>query len=346
MLSLIRGGLQDFSISRTNFDWGIPLPWDPTHVCYVWFDALTNYLTAAGYGADEEKFGRLWPANIHMIGKDILRQHAIYWPAMLMAADIEPPTQVWAHGYLTVGGKKMSKTNLTGIHPFQLVDQFGVDSYRWYFLREVQFGQDGSFSLESMVDRHNAELSNGIGNLASRVLAMLRSYFDGVLPEPNFEGAESDLPAGGRGGRAAIRRGDARGAPDRRARRRLRRRRPREPLHGGAVPVDPGERRREAGRARVDPLRVGGDASRPHDPRVVRDAERGRPSLGAARHRANPRCTAAGRRRGMGSHGPRDEDHEGGVPLPEGRRGGIVRPQAGWPVAPMFHVNPPGCTGS
>ena len=188
VLSLIRGGLQDFSISRTNFDWGIPLPWDPDHVTYVWFDALTNYITAAGYGSDEERFRKIWPANIHMIGKDILRQHAIYWPAMLMAADIEPPKQVWAHGYLTVGGKKMSKTNLTGIHPFELIDRFGVDSYRWYFLREVQFGQDGSFSLESMVDRHNAELANGIGNLASRVLAMLRSYFDGVLPEAELRG--------------------------------------------------------------------------------------------------------------------------------------------------------------
>jgi methionyl-tRNA synthetase len=194
VLSLIQGGLQDFSISRTNFDWGIPLPWDPDHVTYVWFDALTNYVTAAGYGSDEERFARMWPADIHMIGKDILRQHAIYWPAMLMAADIEPPKQVWAHGYLTVGGKKMSKTNLTGIHPFELLDRFGVDSYRWYFLREVQFGQDGSFSLESMVDRHNAELSNGIGNLASRVLAMLRSYFHGVVPEATVEGAESDLP--------------------------------------------------------------------------------------------------------------------------------------------------------
>jgi methionyl-tRNA synthetase len=194
VLSLIRGGLQDFSISRTSFDWGIALPWDPAHVTYVWFDALTNYLTAAGYASDPDRFARLWPADIHMIGKDILRQHAIYWPAMLMAAGIEPPRQVWAHGFLTVGGKKMSKTNLTGIHPFELIDRFGVDSYRWYFLREVQFGQDGSFSLESMVDRHNAELANGIGNLASRVLAMLGSYFDGEVPEPSVEGVESDLP--------------------------------------------------------------------------------------------------------------------------------------------------------
>ena len=194
VLSLIKGGLQDFSISRTNFDWGIPLPWDPDHVTYVWFDALANYITAAGYGDDDARFARLWPANIHMIGKDILRQHAIYWPAMLMAAGVEPPQQVWAHGYLTVGGKKMSKTNLTGIHPFELIDRFGVDSYRWYFLREVQFGQDGAFSLESMVDRHNAELANGIGNLASRVLSMLASYFDGVVPEPKVAGSESDLP--------------------------------------------------------------------------------------------------------------------------------------------------------
>ncbi len=193
VLSLIRGGLIDFSISRTNFDWGIPLPWDPEHVCYVWFDALTNYVTAAGYGSDEERFARMWPANIHMIGKDILRQHAIYWPAMLMAADIEPATQVWAHGYLTVGGKKMSKTNLTGIHPFQLIDHFGVDSYRYYFMREIQFGQDGNFSWEAMIDRHNADLANGLGNLASRILAMLASSFDGVVPEAG--GQEEDLPS-------------------------------------------------------------------------------------------------------------------------------------------------------
>ncbi|HEX6332406.1 MAG TPA: methionine--tRNA ligase [Actinomycetota bacterium] len=194
VLSLIRGGLQDFSISRTNFRWGIPLPWDPDHVCYVWFDALTNYITAAGYGTDPERFAAVWPADVHLIGKDILRFHAVYWPAMLMAGGVEPPTQVWAHGFLTVGGKKMSKTNATGIHPFELVDHFGVDSYRYYFLREIQFGQDGSFSWESMVDRHNADLANGLGNLASRVLAMLGSYFDGAVPEPDVPGAEDDLP--------------------------------------------------------------------------------------------------------------------------------------------------------
>ncbi|HJP65241.1 MAG TPA: methionine--tRNA ligase [Actinomycetota bacterium] len=182
VMSLIRGGLQDFSISRTSFDWGIPLPWDPKHVTYVWFDALTNYITAAGYGSDEERFARYWPA-VHLIGKDILRQHAVYWPAMLMAAGVEPPKLVFAHGYLLVGGEKMSKTKLTGIHPFELIDHFGVDAYRYYFVREVQFGQDGSFSWESMLARYNADLANGLGNLASRVLAMIGSYFDGAVPK-------------------------------------------------------------------------------------------------------------------------------------------------------------------
>jgi methionyl-tRNA synthetase len=194
VLSLLRGGLQDFSVSRTNFRWGIPLPWDPEHVCYVWFDALTNYLTAAGYGSDSERLDAVWPADIHLIGKDILRFHAVYWPAMLMAGDVELPKQVWAHGFLTVGGKKMSKTNATGIHPFELLDHFGVDSYRYYFMREIQFGQDGSFSWESMVERHNADLANGLGNLASRVLAMLASYFEGVIPAPGSAEEESDLP--------------------------------------------------------------------------------------------------------------------------------------------------------
>ncbi len=160
----------------------------------MWFDALTNYVTAAGFGTDPERFARVWPANVHLIGKDILRFHAVYWPAMLMAGGVELPTQVWAHGYLTVGGQKMSKTNATGIHPFELVDHFGVDSYRYYFMREIQFGQDGSFSWESMVDRHNADLANGLGNLASRILAMLASSFGGAVPEPEVEGAQDDLP--------------------------------------------------------------------------------------------------------------------------------------------------------
>jgi methionyl-tRNA synthetase len=185
VLSLIKGGLQDFSISRTSFDWGVPIPWDPKHVTYVWFDALANYITAAGYATDDARFARIWPADYHMIGKDILRQHAVYWPAMLMAAGIEPPRCVFAHGWLLVGGQKMSKTKLTGIHPFELLDHFGVDAYRYYFLREIPFGADGSFSWESMVARSNSELANGVGNLASRVLAMTEASFDGRVPAPS-----------------------------------------------------------------------------------------------------------------------------------------------------------------
>jgi methionyl-tRNA synthetase len=195
VLSLIRGGLRDFSISRTSFAWGVPLPWDPEHVCYVWFDALTNYLTAVGYGRDQERFARFWPADVHFIGKDILRFHAVYWPAMLMAAGLEPPRKVFAHGFLLVGGQKMSKTNATGIHPSELIDHFGVDAYRYFFVREVSFGQDGAFSWEAMVDRYTADLANGLGNLASRVLAMLGSYFDGAVPEPGDPALAADLPA-------------------------------------------------------------------------------------------------------------------------------------------------------
>src|SRR5439155_5278506 len=194
VLSLIKGGLRDFSISRTSFDWGIPIPWDPKHVTYVWFDALTNYITAAGYGTDEEKFSTFWPA-LHLVGKDILRFHAVYWPAMLMAGGVEPPRQVFAHGFLTVGGQKMSKTNATGIHPFELIEHFGVDSYRYFFMREIQFRQDGNFSWEAMVERHNADLANGLGNLASRVLAMLASNTEGRVPDANDPAQAGGLPA-------------------------------------------------------------------------------------------------------------------------------------------------------
>ena len=187
VLSLIRGGLQDFSISRTSFDWGIPLPWDPAHVCYVWFDALTTYLTGAGFGTDPERFARTWPANYHVMAKDILRFHAVYWPAMLEAAGLPQPHQLFVHGYITVGGEKMSKTNATGILPKVLIDEFGVDAYRYTFLSETQFGQDPNFSHESMSDRYQADLANGLGNLTSRVLAMLGSNFDGAVPDRGDE---------------------------------------------------------------------------------------------------------------------------------------------------------------
>jgi methionyl-tRNA synthetase len=195
VVSFVRGGLQDLSISRSGTDWGIPLPWDSGHVIYVWVDALLNYATAVGLGTDEALFERVWPADLHIIGKDIARFHAVIWPALLMAAGLELPKTVFVHGFLHVGGEKMSKSRGTGVHPLELIDRFGVDSYRYYFMREVSFGQDGNYSLESMTDRHNADLANGLGNLASRILAMLGSYFDADVPEPGTIGAEADLPA-------------------------------------------------------------------------------------------------------------------------------------------------------
>jgi methionyl-tRNA synthetase len=195
ILAFVRGGLQDLSISRTGTDWGIPLPWDDRHVIYVWVDALLNYATAVGFGTGDPFFDEVWPPDTQIIGKDITRFHAVIWPALLMAAGLEVPRVVFAHGFVNVGGEKMSKSKGTGSHPFELLEHFGVDSYRYYFMREIQFGQDGSFSWESMVDRHNADLANGLGNLASRILAMLGSSFDGVVPEPGAEGVEDDLPA-------------------------------------------------------------------------------------------------------------------------------------------------------
>jgi methionyl-tRNA synthetase len=195
VLSFVKGGLNDLSISRSGTDWGIPLPWDPKHVVYVWVDALLNYATAVGFGTDPELFASLWPADLHVIGKDIIRFHAVIWPALLMAAGEPVPSTVFAHGWLTVGGEKMSKSRGTGVHPFELLDLFGTDSYRYYFLRQFAFGSDGAYSIESITERHNADLANGLGNLASRVLAMLGSSYDGVVPEPGSIDAADDLPA-------------------------------------------------------------------------------------------------------------------------------------------------------
>jgi methionyl-tRNA synthetase len=182
--SFVESGLEDISASRSAFSWGVPVPWEPGHVFYVWFDALLNYITAAGYGADDEAFARRWPADVHLIGKDILRFHAVYWPAMLIAAGVPVPKQVYAHGFLLVGGEKMGKTSATGISPAELVDHFGVDCYRYYFLREISFGEDGTFSWESMESRYTKDLANDLGNLVNRVLNMVGSYCDGQVPEP------------------------------------------------------------------------------------------------------------------------------------------------------------------
>ncbi|MGJ0203774.1 methionine--tRNA ligase [Leucobacter sp. gxy201] len=186
VIAFVQQGLEDLSISRTSFDWGIPIPWDASHVTYVWFDALLNYVTATGYGSDAEEFARRWPAN-HIVGKDILRFHAVIWPAMLMAAGLEVPKHVFAHGWLLVGGEKMSKSKLTGIAPNEITDTFGSDAFRYYFMRAIAFGHDGSFSWEDLSARYQAELANGFGNLASRVLAMNAKYFGGSVPEAGPE---------------------------------------------------------------------------------------------------------------------------------------------------------------
>ncbi|MGO1770695.1 MAG: methionine--tRNA ligase [Microbacterium sp.] len=191
VVAFVQQGLKDLSISRSAFDWGIPVPWDPSHVIYVWVDALLNYATAIGYGADDDGFQRRWP-GYHVVGKDILRFHAVIWPAMLMAAGLEVPRGVFAHGWLLVGGEKMSKSKATGIAPATLVDTFGSDAYRFYFLSAIAFGQDGSFSWEDMAARYQAELANGFGNLASRSIAMTHKYVDGAVPEPGAY-TEADL---------------------------------------------------------------------------------------------------------------------------------------------------------
>ncbi|WP_106814424.1 methionine--tRNA ligase [Microbacterium timonense] len=191
VVSFVKQGLKDLSVSRSTFDWGIKVPWDESHVIYVWIDALLNYATAVGYGSDPEQFARRWPAY-HVVGKDILRFHAVIWPAMLMAAGVEVPRGVFAHGWLLVGGEKMSKSKLTGIAPTEITDVFGSDAYRFYFLSAIAFGQDGSFSWEDLSARYQAELANGFGNLASRTTAMIERYFEGVVPPPG-EDTDADL---------------------------------------------------------------------------------------------------------------------------------------------------------
>ncbi|MGH9092095.1 MAG: methionine--tRNA ligase [Acidimicrobiales bacterium] len=197
-LGFIRGGLKDISITRTSFRWGVPVPWDEGHVFYVWYDALVNYLTAVGYGEDEARFARWWPAAHHLIGKDILKFHCVWWPAMCMAAGIEPAHEVVVHGFLLVGGERLSKTllgraagedgerpvRLTEISPEALTEEFGVDATRYHLLREVPLGADGEFSYEGIVARYNADLANNLGNLLSRVTTVVGSKCGGVGPAP------------------------------------------------------------------------------------------------------------------------------------------------------------------
>jgi methionyl-tRNA synthetase len=201
VMSFVRGGLKDLSISRTSFAWGIPVPGDPKHVMYVWLDALTNYLTAVGYpDVGSDMYRRFWPADLHMVGKDIVRFHCVYWPAFLEAAGIPSPKRVFAHGWWTVEGQKMSKSLGNFIPPQQLVEQYGVDQVRYFMLRELPFGSDGDFSHRAVVGRINGDLANDFGNLAQRVLSMVARNCGGIVPTPGaFTAADETLLAQARG---------------------------------------------------------------------------------------------------------------------------------------------------
>ncbi len=195
--SFVRGGLRDLSISRTTFNWGVPVPGDSKHVMYVWVDALTNYITAVGYpDTESQKFRKYWPADLHVIGKDIVRFHAVYWPAFLMSAGIAVPRRIFSHGFIFNRGEKMSKSVGNVVDPFALADAYGVDPLRYFVLREVPFGQDGNYSHEAIVNRINADLANDLGNLAQRSLTMVARAFGGVLPKPQaFSAANAAILA-------------------------------------------------------------------------------------------------------------------------------------------------------
>jgi methionyl-tRNA synthetase len=200
VISFVKSGLRDLSVSRTSFKWGVPVPGDEAHIMYVWLDALANYLTASGYpDIDGAAFQKWWPADLHMVGKDILRFHAVYWPAFLMAADIAPPARVFAHGWWTNEGQKISKSLGNVIDPLQLVETYGLDPVRYFLLREVGFGNDGDFSHSQMIKRINTDLANGLGNLAQRSLSMIQKNCGGVAPTPQpFTQADEALLASAR----------------------------------------------------------------------------------------------------------------------------------------------------
>ncbi|HJV36668.1 methionine--tRNA ligase [Geomonas sp.] len=192
IISFVKEGLRDLSISRTTFQWGIPVPGNDKHVVYVWFDALTNYITALGYPDESGDFAKYWPVDVHLIGKDILRFHTVYWPTFLMAAGLPVPKKVFAHGWWTIEGQKMSKSLQNVVEPNMLIEKYGVDAVRYFLLREVPFGLDGDFSHGALIARINSDLANDLGNLLNRSTAMLGKYFGGVLQQP---GEETELDA-------------------------------------------------------------------------------------------------------------------------------------------------------
>ncbi|MGL4336345.1 MAG: methionine--tRNA ligase, partial [Turicibacter sp.] len=191
--NFIKPGLEDLSVSRTTFDWGIKVPGDVKHVIYVWVDALSNYITALGYGSDnEELFNKYWPADVHVVGKDIVRFHTIYWPIFLMALDLPLPKKIFAHGFIMMKDGKMSKSKGNVVYPEMLIERYGLDAVRYFLLRELPFGQDGVFSPESFVERVNFDLANDLGNLLNRTVSMINKYFDGTIPTYTGQVTEFD----------------------------------------------------------------------------------------------------------------------------------------------------------
>ena len=301
-LSFIKGGLRDVSLSRPKLKWGVPLPWDPEQVMYVWFDALLNYYTALSFAREgEDLTEKFWPVNWHFIGKDILKFHAVYWPAFLMAADIEVPQRELIHGYLLMEGHKMSKSLGNVLDPVEVIERFGADALRFYCFREVSFGQDGAVSTEGFEQRYETELANDWGNLASRTLAMIERYRDGVVPEAELdpvlaEGADA-LPGLDGEVRGAARRGRA----DHGAGGDLVARAAAQPLRRGEPAVGSREGRGPGRPARCRPLLAGGGPALPrpalaalpagHERAAARRARRGR----AGARRASARAAAARR---------------------------------------------------
>ncbi len=316
-LGIIRGGLEDISISRTSIDWGVPVPWDTDHVFYVWYDALINYATGIGYGSDDERFQTWWPAVHHLLGKDILRFHCVYWPAMLLAAGEAPPHRLYVHGYLLVGGEKMSKTKLNQIFPSDLVEgsaehgfaAFGVDGFRYHFLRDTPFGPDGDFSYEGMVARYNADLANNLGNLLARVATVVGTKCGGTGPAPRPDSPLAEVAATAHA-EAARRWAEVAPSPRSRGDLEAHPRGERAPRVARALEARPGPGGRRRARRRAGGAPHRGGAGRPGRARHLRrDLASHRPG-GLAPRPAPPRG------RGVGWLPGRAPGREGGPSLP------------------------------